>query len=133
MALEFRPGDFAYPAAIIKLRSTFEKTQWFTKDEQTHYQEHLLRRIIEHAYSFVPHYRDLFDRVRLKPGDIQRLSDLDNIPILTREILRSRFEKHAAPPLRRRRCRPGRSGEKVRVRPATPPRQRGRGEAKRGH
>lgn len=96
MALEFRPGDFAYPAALIKLRSTFEKTQWFTKDEQIHYQEQLLRRIIEHAYSFVPYYRDLFDSVGLKPGDIQRLSDLNNIPILTREILRSEFERMKA-------------------------------------
>ena len=93
MALEFRLGDFAYPAAIIKLRSTFEKTQWFSKDEQVHYQERLLRRMIEHAYSFVPYYRDLFDGVGLKPGDIRRLSDLDNIPILTRETLRSQFER----------------------------------------
>jgi phenylacetate-CoA ligase len=93
MALEFRPIDFAYPAALIKLRSTFEKTQWFTNDQQIHYQEQLLRRIIEHAYSFVPYYRDLFNSAGLKPGDIQRLSDLNHIPILTREILRSQFER----------------------------------------
>src|SRR4028118_1633776 len=92
MALEFKLKDFAYPAAILKLRSTFEKTQWFTTEEQTRYQERLLRRIIEQAYRYVPYYRDLFDNVRLKPDDIRRLSDLDKIPILTKEILCARFK-----------------------------------------
>lgn len=91
MALEFKLNDFAHPAAIIKLRSTFEKTQWFTTGEQTLYQERLLRRIVEHAYRYVPYYRDLFDSIRLKPDDIRRLSDIDKIPILTKEILRARF------------------------------------------
>lgn len=91
MALEFKLNDFAHPAAIIKLRSTFEKTQWFTTEEQTLYQERLLRRIVEHAYRYVPYYRDLFDSIRLKPDDIRRLSDINKIPILTKEILRARF------------------------------------------
>lgn len=117
MALEFRPGDFAYPAALIKLRSTFEKTQWFTRDEQIHYQEQLLRRIIEHAYSFVPYYRDLFNSIGLKPGDIQRLSDLNHIPILTREILRSQFERLKAKNCRAFRpqtlCTSGTTGQRI--------------------
>jgi phenylacetate-CoA ligase len=93
MTLEFKLKDFAYPAAILKLRSTFEKTQWFTTEEQTRYQERLLRRIVEQAYRYVPYYRDLFDNIRLKPDDIRRLSDLDKIPILTKEILCARFKR----------------------------------------
>ena len=92
MALEFKLKDFAHPAAIIKLRSIFEKTQWLTTEEQTLYQESLLRRMVEHAYHYVPYYRDLFDRIRLKPDDIRRLSDINKIPILTKEILSARFK-----------------------------------------
>lgn len=92
MALEFKLKDFAYPAAIIKLRSTFERTQWFTPEEQTLYQERLLRRIVEHAYRYIPYYQNLFDHIRLKPHDIRRLSDLNKIPILTKEILSARFK-----------------------------------------
>lgn len=92
MALEFKLKDFAYPTAILKLRSIFEKTQWFTTEEQTLYQERLLHRIVEQAYRYVPYYRDLFDNIRLKPDDIRRLSDLDKIPILTKEILHARFK-----------------------------------------
>ena len=93
MALEFKLRDFAHPLALVRLRSTFEKTQWLTAEEQALYQERLLRRIVEHAYRRVPYYRDLFDRVRLKPGDVRRLSDLDKIPLLTRETLASQFDR----------------------------------------
>lgn len=96
MALEFKFSDFAHPAAIIKLRSTFEKSQWYMEEEQTLYQERLLRRITEHAYRHVPYYRDLFDSLHLKPGDIRRLSDLNKIPILTKGTLRAQFKRLAA-------------------------------------
>lgn len=93
MALEFRLRDFAHPLALWKLRSAFEKTQWLTAEGQALYQERLLRRIVEHAYRRVPYYRDLFDRLRLKPSDIRRPSDLCKIPILTRETLCTQFER----------------------------------------
>lgn len=117
MALEFKLGDFAYPVSIIKLRSTFEKSQWYTKEEQTLYQEHLLRRITEHAYRYVPYYRDLFDSVRLKPGDIRRLPDINKIPILTREILRAQFKRLTATNSRAFRpqalCTSGTTGQRI--------------------
>lgn len=96
MALEFKLGDFAHPAAIIRLRSTFEKSQWYTQEEQTLYQERLFRRITEHAYRHVPYYRDLFDSVHLKPGDLRRLTDINKIPILTKETLRAQFKRLTA-------------------------------------
>ncbi|HEX7335251.1 MAG TPA: hypothetical protein VF290_27365 [Pyrinomonadaceae bacterium] len=96
MALEFKLSEFAHPIEILKLRSTFEKSQWYTKEEQTLYQERLLRRITEHAYRHVPYYRDLFDSIRLKPADICRLSDLNKLPLLTREVLSSQFGRLTA-------------------------------------
>ncbi len=117
MALEFKLGDFAHPAAIIKLRSTFERTQWYTKEEQTLYQERLLRRITEHAYRRVPYYRDLFDSLHLKPCDIRRLPDLNKIPVLTRETLRAQFKRLVATNSRAFRprllCTTGTTGQRV--------------------
>jgi Coenzyme F390 synthetase len=91
MALEFKHSEFAHPIEILKLRSTFEKSQWYTEEEQALYQERLLRRIIEHAYRNVSYYRDLFDSIRLKPADIRRLSDLNKLPLLTKTVLRAQF------------------------------------------
>jgi phenylacetate-CoA ligase len=91
MALEFKLGDFAHPLEILKLRSRFKKSQWYTEEEQVLYQERLLRRITEHSYRHVPYYRDLFDSIRLKPADIRRLSDLNKLPLLTKAVLRAQF------------------------------------------
>lgn len=117
MALEFKLSDFAHPAAIIKLRSTFEKTQWFTPEEQALYQERLLRRIVEHAYRYVPYYRALFDSIRLKPDDIRRLSDINKIPTLTKEVLRARFKTLEATNSRAFRpqalCTSGTTGQRI--------------------
>jgi phenylacetate-CoA ligase len=93
MALEFKPTDFAYPVSLLRLRATFENSQWFSSEQQTLYQEQLLRRIVEQAYQHVPYYRELFDRIRLKPHDIRCLADLDRIPILTKKTLRDEYQK----------------------------------------
>ena len=93
MALEFKPADFAYPLALLKLRAAFETNQWRARDEQINYQERLLRRIVQHAYAHVPYYRELFDGLRLRPGDIQNLADLEKIPLLTKETLSREFKR----------------------------------------
>jgi phenylacetate-CoA ligase len=53
------------------------------------FQARRLRRLIKHAYANVPYYRNLFDRNGIKPADIQTVDDLPNIPITTKEELRS--------------------------------------------
>lgn len=93
MALEFKPADFAYPISILKLRAAFEKNQWLARDEQINYQERLLRRIVSHAYAHVPYYRELFDGLRLRPGDIHHLADLEKIPVLTKGTLSREFKR----------------------------------------
>ncbi len=51
-----------------------------------------LRRLVAHAYEQVPYYRELFDRERIDPREIRGVADLPRIPILTKAILRERFE-----------------------------------------
>lgn len=51
-----------------------------------------LRRLIAYSVEHVPYYRELFAREHLDPREIQGVSDLPKIPLLTKEILRERFE-----------------------------------------
>ena len=51
-----------------------------------------LRALIEHAYENVPYYRRVFDERRLKPKDVSNLEDLQKLPLLTKEGVRSNFE-----------------------------------------
>lgn len=52
------------------------------------YQERGLEQLIHHSYAHVPYYRHLFDRLGLKPGDIQSAEDLAKLPLLTKDIVR---------------------------------------------
>jgi phenylacetate-CoA ligase len=64
------------------------RTQWLKPAEVRELQELRLRRLITHAYRHVPYYRDLFDRLGLRPEDIRSLDDLQKLPVLSKEDLR---------------------------------------------
>jgi phenylacetate-CoA ligase len=51
-----------------------------------------LRNILYHAYNYSPYYNELFESNNLKPDDIGSPEDLKNLPILTKSIIRERFE-----------------------------------------
>lgn len=53
------------------------------------FQERRLRELVTHAYDNVPYYRRLFDDAGIEPRDIQRLADLEKIPITTKATLQS--------------------------------------------
>lgn len=53
------------------------------------FQDAQLRRLVVHAYESVPYYRKLFDRHRLHPRHIRGTVDLDLIPIISKQDLRS--------------------------------------------
>jgi phenylacetate-CoA ligase len=91
LSIDFRVRDFAYPVGILHLRRFLERSQWLSREELEGYQEERLRRIIHHAYEHVPYYREMLDRERLKPQDIQALEDLSKLPLLTRDGVRERF------------------------------------------
>lgn len=53
------------------------------------FQDAQLRRLVVHAYESVPFYRKLFDRHRLHPRHIRGTVDLDLIPVISKQDLRS--------------------------------------------
>jgi phenylacetate-CoA ligase len=53
-----------------------------------HLRSRRLTATIHHAYTTVPYYRRLFDRVGVRPGDIRTEEDLVRIPISSKEDLR---------------------------------------------
>ncbi len=55
-----------------------------------------LRQIIRHAYANAPAVKELMDRVGVSPGDVQTVSDLDKIPVTSKDRLAEL--QAAAPP-----------------------------------
>src|SRR3954447_5383090 len=91
MSVNFTIRNFFHPVAIVKLRRAFERSQWFTPEQFDRYQEKQLRRIVEHAHATVPYYRDLFQRLHLRPNDFRSPADLQKLPVLSKTMVRKHF------------------------------------------
>jgi len=89
MAIDFRIRDFCFPIAIWRLKRFLDRSQWQDPGILKEYQEARLQALIEHAYRNVPYYHRLFNSLRLKPSDIRKLEDLEKLPILTKDQVRT--------------------------------------------
>ncbi len=96
MAVEFKIQKFFYPVDILRLKLSLDRSQWFSKEELQTLQLQRLSLILNHAYSHVPYYRNLFDSLRLKPHGIKTTEDLSKIPCLTKSILKKNFKSLTA-------------------------------------
>jgi phenylacetate-CoA ligase len=59
------------------------------REELVAFQSHQLRRLIGHAYTHMPHYRELFDRSGLAPSAIRTAADLAALPITSKRDLQA--------------------------------------------
>jgi len=69
---------------------TIRNVPWLKKKEIEKIKLRKLKKILRHAYNFVPYYHRLFNSVNVKPEDIKTISDLSKIPVTTKtEILQA--------------------------------------------
>ena len=66
----------------------------FSQKEILDYQNRKLSLVLEAAYRDVPHYRALFDKAGIKPGDIRCVSDLAVVPVTSKKDLRKHGLDH---------------------------------------
>ena len=71
----------------------FEKSQYWSLELDQQNQLEKLQSLITHAYEFVPYYKRIFDERNLTPSSIKQISDLEKLPILTRELIRKHKEE----------------------------------------
>ena len=69
-----------------------EESQWYEREQLEALQHEKLRRVIDFAYKQVPYYREVFDERGLKPEDIRTSADLPKLPLLTKAIVKDRFD-----------------------------------------
>lgn len=84
----FRIKRQRYGVEFRRVLSDLLSSEKKSADEIRAYQLVRLQTLIRHAYSNVPYYQSLFKEICLKPEDIKCLSDIERIPVLTREIIR---------------------------------------------
>lgn len=50
-----------------------------------------LKKTVKHGYENVPHYKEAFDKVGVKPEDIQTLEDITKLPFITKEDIAANY------------------------------------------
>ncbi|AEC51937.1 putative protein coenzyme F390 synthetase-like protein [Pyrococcus sp. NA2] len=85
------------PRSVMLGSGFHEKLKFLLKSEKWEYkklvefQERALRKLIEHAYRNVPYYHRIFRERGLLPSDIRKIEDLNKLPVLTKDDIRSNF------------------------------------------
>ena len=76
-----------------------EKSQWLPRSELERLQHQSLCRLVEHAFENCPYYRKAWGARGLHPSALQRRSDFEAWPVITREEVRqNRLEIRATVP-----------------------------------
>jgi phenylacetate-CoA ligase len=65
-----------------------EKSQWYNREKLEEFQQKKLLALLRHAYENVPYYHRIFNEFGIVNDGTRDLSKFDQIPILTREIMR---------------------------------------------
>ncbi len=87
------PGsDIILKQEIKKYFNFLMKSQFWSIDELEEYQNIRLRNLITYSYNNVQYYRELFDKLHLKPSDIHSKYDLYKIPILTKSDIQQNIK-----------------------------------------
>ena len=80
-----------YGGKYPEFRKLLEESEWWDRQRMADYQDERLRTVVRHAYEHVPYYRELFDRHGISAAKFRGREDLAKIPLLTREIIKSRI------------------------------------------
>lgn len=83
-----RLGDVITGQKVYSSLNFLQKSEFWERDKIHAFQSERLQLLIQHAYEFVPYYRDLFDKLKLVPNDIKTKEDLNKIPFLTKAIIK---------------------------------------------
>ena len=75
-----------------KALQEFEKKEFWSWEQIKEYQNEKLRLLIQHSYEKVPYYRNIMNKIKLKPDDIKTIEDLPKLPILTRNDIKQNFD-----------------------------------------
>lgn len=84
--------DLTFHTGLPKWYRQLSRMQKWTPSQIEDWQNQKLRDLIKDAYQYSPYYRQLFDSLSITPEFIRTKQDLEQIPPLTKEIIREHFD-----------------------------------------
>ena len=85
--------DFLTGKNVWDYYNVYKKTQWFSETEMREYQLIKFKKLIEHCYANVPFYRNFMQTNQILPTDITSIDHIQLFPIITKEIIKERYEE----------------------------------------
>ena len=93
-------GSVLFPAyeSLLKRRPTVryikeaDAFQWQSPDQIRRYQDERIGRLASHCWENVPYYRRLWEDLGLGPDSITQVDDLQQLPVLTKRLIRENFD-----------------------------------------
>jgi phenylacetate-CoA ligase len=86
-------ADKAMKTSISSRIKQIELLRVFSKADIENWQNQQLKNLIHHAYYQTEYYKTLFDKIHIKPEEIQTVCDLKRIPVLTKSDIRNNFKE----------------------------------------
>jgi phenylacetate-CoA ligase len=86
----------------LEVRRSLEQSQWWPAEKLLDKQQRALHCLLLHAHATVPHYRSLFDRLRLDPAVMDGEALLQQLPLLSKADIKGQpdaFRSSIAGPL----------------------------------
>jgi phenylacetate-CoA ligase len=85
----FKAGFTLKDRSFLKCYRFLKESDFKTYEQLKAYQDKSLEKLVKFSYSHVPYYREIFDNLGLDPKCIKSTEDLEVLPILTKDIIRS--------------------------------------------
>lgn len=82
-------GDLISGQSIYSKFNFLKESQYWSDNEIKKFQNNRLKIVINHSYEYVPYYKNLFNKLNLKPNNFQDIEDLSKLPILTKQMIKS--------------------------------------------
>jgi len=94
----------------LKHLASLNASQWLDREELDRRAVLALRRLLRHAGKYVPYYKELFREHGFDPRGVTSRRDLEALPVLTRDIVRERYDDLIDPAYRATNFKKGTSG-----------------------
>lgn len=92
VALYYVLSDLKNGRGGMRAYRDFLRGQWFSPAKIAALQGERLRRLLSHAAARVPYYREAAHESGFAPGSPETRDELTKLPLLTKELLRDRFD-----------------------------------------
>lgn len=89
----FKAGFTSKDRDFLKCYRFLKESDFKTYEQLKAYQDKSLQKLISFSYHHVPYYRETFDNIGLDPKCVKSNADLEMLPILTKDIIRSNPNK----------------------------------------